>query len=115
MLHFIEALYFNILFGVVYNFFSKLSEKIMESTVVSCSKNDNNSCSVSDDNNNIQHNVHMNDERIRSVEKPEIAEDYSNLLPDEILEFIISYLPPYKDLETCCLVSKRWRNITKSR
>lgn len=31
-----------------------------------------------------------------------------NNLPDEIIEFIISLLPPYKDLKGCMLVCKRW-------
>jgi len=38
-----------------------------------------------------------------------------NVLPDEILEFIFTYLPPYGDLEHCSLVCKRWRAIVKSR
>ncbi|XP_018332759.1 F-box only protein 42 [Agrilus planipennis] len=40
-------------------------------------------------------------------------------LPDEVLEFILSLIPPYKDLHQCMLVSKRWRkcvcNVTKTR
>lgn len=31
-----------------------------------------------------------------------------NDLPNEILEYIISLLPPYKDLENCMVVCKRW-------
>ncbi|XP_055380797.1 uncharacterized protein LOC129611610 [Condylostylus longicornis] len=31
-----------------------------------------------------------------------------NDLPNEILEFILSYLPPYKDLEVCRNVCRRW-------
>lgn len=38
-----------------------------------------------------------------------------NMLPDEMLEFILTYLPPYKDLESCSLVCKRWRDIVKSK
>ncbi|XP_046961060.1 F-box only protein 42 [Vanessa cardui] len=29
-------------------------------------------------------------------------------LPDEVLEFILSFLPPYKDLQNCKSVCKRW-------
>lgn len=40
-------------------------------------------------------------------------------LPEEVLEFILSLIPPYKDLHDCLQVSKRWRrcvlNVTKSR
>ncbi|KNC21710.1 hypothetical protein FF38_09339 [Lucilia cuprina] len=36
-----------------------------------------------------------------------------NMLPDEMLEFILTYLPPYKDLENCSLVCKRWQDIVK--
>uniref|UniRef100_A0A1A9WV06 F-box domain-containing protein n=1 Tax=Glossina brevipalpis TaxID=37001 RepID=A0A1A9WV06_9MUSC len=35
-------------------------------------------------------------------------------LPDEMLEFILTYLPPYKDLKNCSLVCKRWRGIVKN-
>lgn len=38
-----------------------------------------------------------------------------NELPDEIIEFILTYLPPYKDLEQCSLVCKRWNEIVKSK
>lgn len=38
-----------------------------------------------------------------------------NMLPDEMLEFILTYLPPYKDLENCSLVCKRWQEIVKSK
>lgn len=34
-------------------------------------------------------------------------------LPDEIIEFIFTYLPPYADLQGCRLVSKRWNSIVK--
>lgn len=37
-----------------------------------------------------------------------------NDLPDEVLEFIMSHLPPYKDLESCSLVCKRWNHIVQS-
>lgn len=37
-----------------------------------------------------------------------------NELPDEVLEFIFSHMPPYKDLESCALVCKRWTNIVRS-
>ncbi|KAJ8918194.1 hypothetical protein NQ315_014060 [Exocentrus adspersus] len=40
-------------------------------------------------------------------------------LPDEVLEFILSHLPPYKDLHDCMQVSKRWRrcvlNVVRTR
>lgn len=32
-----------------------------------------------------------------------------NDLPDEIIEFVLSFVPPYKDLHDCMLVCKRWR------
>ncbi|XP_048512597.1 F-box only protein 42 isoform X2 [Athalia rosae] len=35
-------------------------------------------------------------------------------LPDEILEYILSLIPPYKDLQECTLVSKRWYRATKN-
>lgn len=38
-----------------------------------------------------------------------------NMLPDEMLEFILTYLPPYMDLENCSLVCKRWHDIVKSK
>ncbi|XP_017148496.1 F-box only protein 42 isoform X3 [Drosophila miranda] len=37
-----------------------------------------------------------------------------NVLPDEILEFIFTYLPPYGDLEHCSIVCKRWHGIVKN-
>lgn len=37
-----------------------------------------------------------------------------NDLPDEVLEFILSYIPPYKDLEQCMLVNKRWYRSAQS-
>lgn len=37
-----------------------------------------------------------------------------NDLPDEILEFIFSHMPPYKDLQSCALVCKRWTQIVQS-
>ncbi|XP_018572049.1 F-box only protein 42 [Anoplophora glabripennis] len=40
-------------------------------------------------------------------------------LPDEVLEFILSLIPPYKDLHDCMQVSKRWRrcvlNVVRTR
>lgn len=80
-------------------------------------------CSNSDNNNNNPHNSDKNIVNLMNLREGHTDEtsknidtsiDYIDLLPDEILEFILSYLPPYKDLETCCLVSKRWCNITKS-
>ncbi|CAD7011270.1 unnamed protein product [Ceratitis capitata] len=35
-------------------------------------------------------------------------------LPEEILEFILTYLPPYRDLECCRLVCKRWNAVVKN-
>lgn len=35
-------------------------------------------------------------------------------LPDVLLEYILSLIPPYKDLQECKLVSKRWCRITKN-
>ncbi|KAL2750713.1 F-box only protein 42 isoform X1 [Vespula maculifrons] len=35
-------------------------------------------------------------------------------LPDELLEYILSLIPPYKDLQECKLVSKRWFRATKN-
>ncbi|XP_014256671.1 F-box only protein 42 [Cimex lectularius] len=37
-----------------------------------------------------------------------------NHLPNEILEYIISLLLPYQDLEQCQLVCKRWQIVVKS-
>uniref|UniRef100_A0A1B0CLQ5 Putative f-box only protein 42 n=1 Tax=Lutzomyia longipalpis TaxID=7200 RepID=A0A1B0CLQ5_LUTLO len=37
-----------------------------------------------------------------------------NDLPDEVLEFIINLLPPYKDVESCRLVCKRWADLGKN-
>lgn len=36
-------------------------------------------------------------------------------LPDEVLEFIFGHMPPYRDLESCALVCKRWTNIIRSK
>lgn len=40
-------------------------------------------------------------------------------LPDEVLEFILGFLPPYKDIHDCMTVCKRWRrcvlNVVKIR
>lgn len=35
-------------------------------------------------------------------------------LPDELLEYILSLIPPYKDLQECKFVCKRWYRATKS-
>lgn len=35
-------------------------------------------------------------------------------LPDEVLEFILGFLPPYKDLQNCMIVCKRWYNCSQS-
>ncbi|KAJ8679447.1 hypothetical protein QAD02_015234 [Eretmocerus hayati] len=35
-------------------------------------------------------------------------------LPDEILEYILGLIPPYKDLQECMFVSKRWYQATKN-
>ncbi|CAK9809899.1 F-box only protein 42 [Anthophora plagiata] len=35
-------------------------------------------------------------------------------LPDVLLEYILSLIPPYKDLQECKLVSKRWFRATKN-
>lgn len=40
---------------------------------------------------------------------------HMNDLPDEIIEFILTYLPPYGDLESCSLVCRRWNQIVKSK
>ncbi|KYB27517.1 F-box only protein 42 [Tribolium castaneum] len=49
------------------------------------------------------------------VKSPAQIED----LPDEVLEFILSLIPPYKDLHDCMQVSKRWRrcvlNVAKTK
>ncbi|XP_014205056.1 F-box only protein 42 [Copidosoma floridanum] len=37
-----------------------------------------------------------------------------NDLPDEILEYILSLVPPYKDLQECRYVSKRWCQATNN-
>lgn len=39
---------------------------------------------------------------------PNFMKCHINDFPDEILEFILSLLRPYKDLKTCLLVCKRW-------
>lgn len=36
-------------------------------------------------------------------------------LPDEVLEFILGFLPPYKDLQNCMIVCKRWYNCAQSK
>lgn len=35
-------------------------------------------------------------------------------LPDELLEYILSLIPPYKDLQVCKLVCKRWWRAAKN-
>lgn len=35
-------------------------------------------------------------------------------LPDEVLEYILSLISPYKDSDSCKLVSKRWRRTINS-
>ncbi|XP_055704856.1 F-box only protein 42 [Phlebotomus papatasi] len=35
-------------------------------------------------------------------------------LPDEVLEFIINLLPPYRDVEHCQLVCKRWADLVRN-
>ncbi|XP_041973103.1 F-box only protein 42 [Aricia agestis] len=35
-------------------------------------------------------------------------------LPDEVLEFILGFLPPYKDLQNCMSVCKRWCNCSQN-
>lgn len=35
-------------------------------------------------------------------------------MPDEVLEFILDLVPPYRDLHDCMLVSKRWRRCVLS-
>ncbi|CAD6216319.1 GSCOCG00004472001-RA-CDS [Cotesia congregata] len=36
-----------------------------------------------------------------------------DFLPDEILEYILNLIPPYKDLKECMLVCKRWHHAVK--
>lgn len=38
-----------------------------------------------------------------------------NDLPDEVIEFVLSFVPPYKDLHDCMLVCKRWRENVLSK
>lgn len=35
-------------------------------------------------------------------------------LPDEVLEFILGFLPPYKDLQNCMIVCRRWYNCAQN-
>ncbi|XP_039764364.1 F-box only protein 42 [Pararge aegeria] len=35
-------------------------------------------------------------------------------LPDEVLEFILGFLPPYKDLQNCMSVCRRWCNCAQN-
>lgn len=37
-----------------------------------------------------------------------------NDLPNEVIEFILSFVPPYKELHNCMLVCKRWRTTVQS-
>lgn len=37
-----------------------------------------------------------------------------NDLPDEVIEFVLSFVPPYEDLHNCMLVCKRWRKSVQS-
>ncbi|XP_028895288.2 uncharacterized protein LOC105210990 [Zeugodacus cucurbitae] len=46
--------------------------------------------------------------------RDEIRAVQLDALPDEILEFILTYLPPYRDLESCRLVCKRWNSVVKN-
>lgn len=36
-------------------------------------------------------------------------------LPDEVLEYILSLVSPYKDSDSCKLVSKRWCRTVNSK
>lgn len=36
-------------------------------------------------------------------------------LPDEVLEFIMGFLPPYKDLQNCMSVCTRWYCCAQSK
>lgn len=45
----------------------------------------------------------------------ENARCFINDLPDEVIEYILSLLPPYKDLEQCMLVCKRWQKNVLSK
>ena len=47
------------------------------------------------------------------MEGNEQEEDVNiNDLPDEILEYILNKLSPYRDLKSSSQVCKRWQNIT---
>uniref|UniRef100_A0A1B0C0K1 F-box domain-containing protein n=1 Tax=Glossina palpalis gambiensis TaxID=67801 RepID=A0A1B0C0K1_9MUSC len=57
----------------------------------------------------------MSDSNMDSNSSDSNSSSYQlNALPDEMLEFILTYLPPYKDLKNCSLVCKRWRSIVKN-
>lgn len=43
-----------------------------------------------------------------------ITEKQIEDVPDEVLEFILSFLPPYRDLENCMSVSKRWYECSQN-
>jgi len=36
-------------------------------------------------------------------------------VPDEVLEYVLSLVSPYKDLQECSLVCKRWHRSVKSK
>ena len=38
-----------------------------------------------------------------------------NDLPDEVLEYILSLISPYKDMKECMLVCRRWLQSVKSK
>ncbi|XP_037947555.1 F-box only protein 42 [Teleopsis dalmanni] len=53
------------------------------------------------------------------MDKDKFKDNYSSLiemedLPDEMIEFILTYLSPYEDLDNCRLVCKRWSSIVKN-
>lgn len=45
----------------------------------------------------------------------EILESPFDSIPNEVLEFILGFLPPYRDLETCMSVCKRWNSCARSK
>lgn len=47
-------------------------------------------------------------------DSPETNSITINELPDEIIEFVLSFVPPYKELHNCMLVCKRWRTSVQS-
>lgn len=46
-------------------------------------------------------------------ENNQIIEYHIDDLPDEILEYILNLIPPYKCLKECKFVCKRWSNSVK--